>query len=81
MNVPAATRAGGRPGRQLALEIGLHVQELQPEHLRLNRERVIGPAPPRARRVGNPVSTAIGEIVGLSRLLGYGVDGTLEDRV
>ena len=53
------------------LEIGLHVQELEPQHLGVSDDR-IGAAMPE----GNGF---VDQIVGLRRLLGDGVDGVLED--
>jgi hypothetical protein len=71
MNVEAALGAVEGEVLELALEIGLHVEELEPEHLRVGDER-IGPTVPDLDRL-------VDELVGLRRLLGDGVDGVLED--
>jgi hypothetical protein len=55
---------------ELALEVGLHLQELEPEHLRVDRDRVIA---------STSSLRLVDELVGLRRLLGDGVDGVLED--
>ena len=60
----------GHPRLELALEVGLHLQELEPEHLRVDRDRVI--ASTSSLRLVN-------ELVGFDGLLGDGVDGSLED--
>jgi hypothetical protein len=70
MNVETALGAVQRPRLELALEIGLHIQELEPEHLRVDRDRMIA-STCRLR--------LIDELVGLDRLLGHGPDGVLED--
>jgi hypothetical protein len=71
MHVEAALRAVEREVLQLALEIGLHLEPLQPEHLRVG-DKWIGPAVPNVDRFVN-------EVVGLRCLLGDCVDGVLED--
>jgi len=55
MHLEAALGAVQHPRLELALEIGLHLQQLEPEHLRVDSDRVIaatgGPSPrQRARR-------------------------------
>lgn len=71
MNVEPALRAVRRPRLELALEVSLHVQELQAQHLHVDDER-IGPAVP-------DVDGLVDEVVGLRCLLGDDVDGVLED--
>jgi hypothetical protein len=56
---------------ELPLEVGLHVQELEPKHLRVDRERMGAVKPGLERLVDDRARR--------SRLLGHGVDGTLED--
>jgi hypothetical protein len=56
---------------KLAFEIGLHLEQLQPEHLGVRDEWIGATVPDRDR--------LIDEVVGLRRLLGDGVDGVLED--
>ena len=55
---------------EFALEVGLHLEELESEHLRVDGDRMIA-------------STCslrfVDELVSLRRLLGDGVDGVLED--
>jgi hypothetical protein len=70
MNVEAALRAVEREVLELAFEIGLHLQELKPQHLRVDGDRMI--ASTSSLRLVN-------ELVGLRRLLRDGVDGVLED--
>jgi hypothetical protein len=60
----------GNPRLELALEIGLHLQELEPEHLRVDGDRMISPT-------GS--LRLVDEFVGLDGLLGGGADGALED--
>jgi hypothetical protein len=55
---------------KLTFEIGLHLQELEPEHLRVDRDRMIA---------STSSLRLVDEIVGLHRLLSDGVDGVLED--
>jgi hypothetical protein len=70
MRVEAALRAVRHPRLELALEIGLHLQELEPEHLRVDRDGVI--ASTSSLRI-------VDELVRLRRVLSNGVDGVLED--
>jgi hypothetical protein len=70
MNVEAAPGAVEREILELALEVSLHLQELEPEHLGVDGDRMI--ASTSSLRLVN-------ELVGLRRLLGDGVDGVLED--
>jgi hypothetical protein len=56
---------------ELALEVGLHLEELEPEHLGVGDEW-IGPA------VSDP-DRLVDEVVGFHRLLSNGVDSVLED--
>jgi hypothetical protein len=55
---------------ELALGVGLHLQELKPEHLRVDGDRMV--ASTSSHRL-------VDELVRLRRLLGDGVDGVLED--
>jgi hypothetical protein len=55
---------------ELAFEVGLHLQELEPKHLRVDRDRMIA-------STGSLRSAD--ELVSLDRLLGDGVDGVPED--
>jgi len=71
VNVEAAPRAVEREVLELALEVGLHVQQLEPEHLGVGDER-IGPAVAGADRL-------VDEGVGLRCLLSYNADGMFED--
>jgi hypothetical protein len=68
MHVEAALRAVRHPGLELALEVGL--QELEPEHLRVDRDQVIA---------STSSLCLVNELVGLGSLLGDGADGVLED--
>ena len=68
MHVEAALLAVGDEALEFALEVGLHLQKLEPQHLRMDRDRVI--ASTGSLRLVN-------EVVGLRRLLGDGVDGML----
>jgi hypothetical protein len=68
MHVEAALRAVEDEVLELALEVGLHLQELKSEHLRVDRDRMI--ASTSSLRLVN-------EFVGLDRLLGNGADGVL----
>jgi hypothetical protein len=70
MHVEAALRAVRHPRLELALEVGLHLQELEPEHLRVDRNRMIA---------STGSLRFVDEIVGLDGLLGHGPDGVLED--
>ena len=56
---------------KLTFEIGLHLQEFQAQHLCVG-DKWIGPA------VSDP-DRLVNEVVSLRRLLGYRVDGVLED--
>jgi hypothetical protein len=71
MHVQAALRAVEGEVLELALQIGLHLEQLQSEHLRVG-DKWIGPAVPNVDRL-------VDEGVGLHRLLGDCVDGVLED--
>jgi hypothetical protein len=70
MHVEAALRAVEDEVLKLTFEIGLHLQELEPEHLRVDRDRMIA---------STSSLRLVDEIVGLHRLLSDGVDGVLED--
>jgi hypothetical protein len=70
MHVEAALRAVEGEVLELALEVGLHLQELEPEHLRVDCDRMIA---------STSSLRFVDELVGLGRLLGDGVDGVLED--
>jgi hypothetical protein len=70
MNVEAALGAVEGEVLELALEVGLHLQELEPEHLRVDRDRMIA---------STGSLRLVDELVRLRRLLGDGVDGVLED--
>jgi hypothetical protein len=70
MHVQAASRAVENEVLQLTFEVGLHLQELESEHLRVDGDRMI--ASTGSLRLVN-------ELVGLRRLLGDGVNGVLED--
>src|SRR4029450_7867899 len=70
MPVQAAPRAVEDEVLKLALEISLHLQELEPEHLRVDGDRMV------------PSTSSlclVDEIIGFRRLLGDGVDSMLED--
>lgn len=56
---------------ELSLEIGLHVEQLQAEHLRVDRERM------RSAEAGG--ERLVDEAVSLRRLLGNCGDGVFED--
>lgn len=71
MNRSAAIRTVEDELAELALEVGLHVQELEPQHLRVDGQRM-GP-------VEAGVKSLVDELVGLRRLLGQSPDGSLED--
>jgi hypothetical protein len=70
MHVETTFRAVQRPCLELAFEIGLHLQEFEPKHLRVDSHRMI--ATTSSLRLVN-------ELVGLRRLLAQGPDGPLED--
>ena len=71
MHVEAALGAVRHPRLELALEVGLHLQELEPEHLRADRDRMI------ASTGGGGLP--LHELVGFDCLLGQGPDDVLED--
>jgi hypothetical protein len=71
VHIETALRAVEGEVLELALEIGLHLQELEAEHLRVDHKR-IGAAVTDFDRF-------VDEVVGLGRLLRDGVDGSLED--
>jgi hypothetical protein len=73
VNVEPALLAVEREVLELAFEIGLHLEEFEPEHLRVGDER-IGPTMPDLDRL-------VDEVIGFSRLLGDGVDGRLSDHL
>src|SRR4029453_16981203 len=70
MHVQAALRTVEDEDLELALEIGLHLQELEPEHLRVDGDRMIA---------STGSLRLVDELVGLDRLLGHRPDGVLED--
>ena len=70
MHVETALRAVEDKVLELALEVGLHPQELEAEHLRVDRDRMI-PSTSSLRLVN--------KLVGLDGLLGDRADGVLED--
>ena len=70
LHVEAALRTVEREVLELALEVGLHLQELEPEHLRLDGDRMIA---------STGSLRFVDELVGLDRLLGDGADGVLQD--
>jgi hypothetical protein len=70
MHVQAAPRAVENEVLELTFEIGLNLQELQPEHLGVDRD-LVGPAACSGR--------LIDEFVGLDGLLGDCVNGVLQD--
>jgi hypothetical protein len=70
MHLHAAGFAVEDPGRKFPIQVGVHLQELEPEHLCMDGDRVI--ASTRSLRF-------IDELVGLDGLLGNGPDGVLED--
>ena len=70
MNEPTAVRAVQDERAEIALEVGLHFQELEPEHLRVDGHRMITST--RSLRL-------LHELVGLRGLLGDGPDGVLKD--
>ena len=69
MHVEAALGAVRHPGLEFALEVGLHLQQLDPEHLRVDHDRVIA---------SSGGGRFVDELVGLGGLLGDGVDGSFE---
>jgi hypothetical protein len=70
MHVEAAFGAVEGEILKLALEVGLHLQELEPQHLRVDRDWVIP-------SIGS--LRLVDELVGLHRLFGDGAEGLLED--
>ena len=70
MNVEAALGAVEREVLERALEVGLHLQEFEPQHLRVDGDRMI--APTSSLRLVN-------ELVGFDGLLSDGADCVLED--
>jgi len=70
MHVEAALLAVWDEVLKLALEVGLHLQELEPQHLRVHCDRMI--APTGSLRF-------VDEFVGFHGLLSDGPDGVLED--
>jgi hypothetical protein len=68
MHVETTLCAVQRPGLELALDVGFHLEQLKPKHLRVDRDRVI--ASTSGLRLVN-------ELIGLDGLLGNGVDGVL----
>jgi hypothetical protein len=66
VNVETARRAVRHPRLELAFEVGLHLQQLKAEHLRVDCHRVI------ASTCGGRL---LDEVVGLGSLLGEGMDG------
>jgi hypothetical protein len=71
VHVETALRPVQRPRLELALEVGLHLDQLLPQHLGVGDER-IGPTVPHRDRL-------IDEVVRLGCLFGNRVDGVLED--
>jgi len=70
MHVEAALRAVEGEVLKLTFEIGFHLEELEPQHLRVDRDRVIA---------STSSLRLVDEFFGLDGLLGNGVDGPLED--
>jgi hypothetical protein len=70
MHVEAALRAVEGEVLELALEVGLHLQELEPEHLGVDRDRMIA---------STSGLRLVDELICLDGLLGHGPDGVLED--
>jgi len=70
MHVEAALRAVRHPRLELALEVGLHLQELETEHLRADGDRMIA---------STSSLRFVNELVGLSGLLGDGGDSAFKD--
>jgi hypothetical protein len=70
MNVEAALRAVEGEILELALEVGLHPEEFEPEHLRMDGDRMI---------TSTGSLRFVHELVGLDGLLGDVVDSVLED--
>lgn len=61
MDIETALRAVERPRLELALEIGLNLQELEPQHLRVDRDRM---------RASSGGGGLVHELVGFDCLLG-----------
>jgi len=70
VDVQTAPRAVDREVLKLAFEVGLHLEQLEPQHLRVDRDRMIA---------STGSLRFIDEIVGLRRLLAHGMDGSFED--
>ena len=70
MHVETKLRAVQRPRLELALEVGLHLEQLEPKHLRVDGDRVIA---------STSSLRFVDEIVRLGGLLGDGLDGVLKD--
>jgi len=71
MHVEAALRAAEDEVLKFAFQIGLHLEELQAEHLGVGNQWV-GPTVP-------DFDCLVDELLGLGSLLGDGVDGAFED--
>jgi hypothetical protein len=70
VHVETALRAVEGEVLEFAFEVGLHLQELEAKHLRVDRDRMIA---------SSGSLRLVDELIGLRRLLGDGVDGVLED--
>ena len=70
MHVEAALRAAEDKVLELTFEIGLHLQELEPQHLGVDGDQVIA---------STGGLRLVDELVGFDGLLGYGPDSVLED--
>jgi hypothetical protein len=70
MHVEATRRAVEDEVLELALEVGLYLKQLKPQHLGVDGNRVIA---------STSSLRLVDELVGLDGLLGDGVDGVLED--
>lgn len=70
MHVEATLRAVEREVLELPLEIGLHVQAFEPEHLRVDCDRV---------RAASGSGRLVDELVGLRGLFGDDVNGVLKN--
>lgn len=71
MDLTAARRAVEHPVSELALEVCFHLEQLEPKHLGLKRDRV--------RAVEARGESLVNKRISLRRLLGHSVDGPLED--
>jgi hypothetical protein len=69
MTVEAAPGAVEGEILELAFEVGLHLQEVEPKHLGVDGDRMI---------TSTGSLRLVDELVRLRRLLGNGVDGVLE---